>query len=83
MQVQAKHIGYYQHKRRREGDKFELVDIDYKVKGAKKTLKAADQFSPEWMIDLNAEDAPAEAPKAPAKANVIGSRGKPATQPAE
>lgn len=50
MKVQATQLGYYQHKRRREGEIFELVE----VKGFDKDknpilLTPEQQFSKKWM----------------------------------
>jgi len=41
MKVQAKELGYYEHKRRREGDVFTLLDPK--------------DFSEKWMISLEEE----------------------------
>ena len=54
MKVQATQIGYYQHKRRREGDIFHLIDIQGKnAKGQKISVSAAQQFSTKWMRDVD------------------------------
>jgi hypothetical protein len=57
MKVQATQLGYYQHKRRREGEIFDLVEI----KGVDKeknpiTISPEAQFSKKWMKAL--DDAP-------------------------
>ena len=48
MKVRATRLGYYGHKRQREGAIFVLKDV--KVGGKEpRVIKAADQFSDKWM----------------------------------
>ena len=52
MKVRAKELGYYNHKRRREGVEFDLVEKKGLVNGVEKTITVEDQFSDKWMERL-------------------------------
>lgn len=64
MKVQAMQLGYYQHKRRREGDVFTLVPIKSKQRDPKTgemkeiVITPEQQFSKKWMKNL--DEAPAK-----------------------
>lgn len=61
MKVRATRIGYYNHLRRREGDVFVLKAIEGHAKDpktgkvTKKTFSAEEQFSPNWMEEVDAK----------------------------
>jgi hypothetical protein len=56
MKVRATQVGYYGHKRRREGDVFELVAQEGKDENGKKIkLSVKDQFSEAWMEPADEE----------------------------
>lgn len=56
MQVKAKKLGYYNHKRRAEGVVFTLVPVKVKGKDGKLvTIEPEDQFSEKWMEKFDAK----------------------------
>ena len=58
MKVRAKKIGYYEHKRRVEGDEFWLVEKKYVDKEGKwKVLLPKEQFSNAWMESVEGSPA--------------------------
>ena len=46
-------VGFYDNKRRRPGDVFELKDAVTKVKGKEVTIPAKDFFSDKWMNEVD------------------------------
>jgi len=61
MKVKATKLGYYKHKRRKEGEVFFLEDIKIKGRGKDKkafVVPAKDQFSESWMELLDEKARP-------------------------
>lgn len=56
MKVQATKLGYYDHKRMREGEVFELSPIKGLRNGEPKTYSPEEQFSDKWMEKVNDDD---------------------------
>lgn len=62
MKVEATKLGYYKHKRRKEGEVFFLEDIKVKGRGKDKkvfVVPAEAQFAESWMKLLDAKAIPA------------------------
>jgi len=63
MKVRAKELGYYDEKRRRPGEVFELEEREgftrneNSGKATKKVWSAEEQFSEKWMEKVDADDA--------------------------
>lgn len=65
MKVKATKLGYYEHKRRREGAEFFLIPIEDKDGNI---IPPEKQFSPNWMEIVDAEAKEEIAPKRRKKA---------------
>lgn len=87
MKVRAKRLGYYGHRRRREGDTFDLEPIkkerkDSKTGRTKEVIIAPEQqFSERWMERLGPAPKPAKVAKdesrEPVALSEVGKKAKP------
>lgn len=74
MQVIAKTMVYYDHRRIKEGEQFELIDREHYIKGVKHVLKAEDQFSAKSMRKFGEEDSEPKAKLGKNEVNIPGYR---------
>lgn len=55
MKVKALKVGYYAHRRYKEGEEFVLKPIKVKIDGKTSTIPPEKQFSQNWMMIVDAD----------------------------